>query len=101
MTIVTRMRMDPGTRIYVERRTTEGRTPMRSVAASSATSPAKYTDISTPQHGVSSRQLDTYRGLNGRLEHLRETASGFRNLTHHIVHGLLECGVKPSPRPRL
>ncbi len=30
--------------------------------------------------------------INGRLEHLRGTALGFRNLRHYIVRGLLECG---------
>ena len=30
--------------------------------------------------------------INGRLEHLRGTAPGFRNLTHHIARSLLEAG---------
>ncbi|MBP2436650.1 transposase [Microbacterium amylolyticum] len=30
--------------------------------------------------------------LNGRLEHLRGTALGFRNLTHYIARSLLEAG---------
>lgn len=30
--------------------------------------------------------------INGRLEHLRGSALGFRNLTHHIARSLLETG---------
>lgn len=30
--------------------------------------------------------------LNGRLEHLRGIALGFRNLTHYIARSLLEAG---------
>ncbi|GGO66273.1 hypothetical protein GCM10010910_25360 [Microbacterium nanhaiense] len=30
--------------------------------------------------------------INGRLEHLRGTALGFRNLTHYIARSLLEAG---------
>ena len=36
--------------------------------------------------------------LNGRLEHLRGSALGFRNLTHYIARSLLEAG---GFRPRL
>ncbi|WP_344672616.1 transposase, partial [Pseudoclavibacter caeni] len=30
--------------------------------------------------------------INGRLEHLRGSALGFRNLTHYIARSLLEAG---------
>ena len=30
--------------------------------------------------------------INGRLEHLRGSALGFRNLTHYIIRALLETG---------
>ncbi len=30
--------------------------------------------------------------INGRLEHLRGSALGFRNLTHYIARSLLETG---------
>ena len=30
--------------------------------------------------------------INGRLEHLRGTALGFRNLTHYIIRALLDTG---------
>ena len=36
--------------------------------------------------------------INGRLEHLRGTALGFRNLTNYIARSLLETG---GFRPRL
>jgi hypothetical protein len=36
--------------------------------------------------------------LNGRLEHLRGSALGFRNLTNYIARSLLETG---GFRPRL
>ena len=37
-------------------------------------------------------------GINGRLEHLRGSALGFRNLTNYIARSLLETG---GFRPRL
>ena len=40
--------------------------------------------------------------LNGRLEHLRGIALGFRNLTNYIARSLLEtCGFRPQLHPRL
>ena len=36
--------------------------------------------------------------INGRLEHLRGTALGFRNLTNYVARSLLETG---GFRPRL
>ena len=39
--------------------------------------------------------------LNGRLEHLRGSALGFRNLTHYIARSLLETGgFRPQLHPR-
>ncbi|CCK63591.1 ISL3 family transposase [Mycobacterium canetti] len=39
--------------------------------------------------------------INGRLEHLRGSALGFRNLTHYIARSLLEAGgFKPRLHPR-
>lgn len=39
---------------------------------------------------------------NGRLEHLRGSALGFRNLKHYIARGLLECGgFRPQLHPQL
>jgi len=40
--------------------------------------------------------------INGRLEHLRGSALGFRNLTHYIARSLLETGgFRPQLHPRL
>ncbi|AXH95954.1 ISL3 family transposase [Ornithinimicrobium avium] len=40
--------------------------------------------------------------INGRLEHLRGLALGFRNLTHYIARALLEAGgFRPQLHPRL
>lgn len=39
--------------------------------------------------------------INGRLEHLRGSALGFRNLTNYIARSLLETGgFKPQLHPR-
>ncbi len=39
--------------------------------------------------------------MNGRLEHLRGSALGFRNLTHYIARSLLETGgFRPQLHPR-
>jgi NTE family protein len=40
--------------------------------------------------------------INGRLEHLRGSALGFRNLTNYIARSLLEVGgFRPRVHPRL
>lgn len=40
--------------------------------------------------------------INGRLEHLRGSALGFRNLTHYVARSLLEAGgFRPQLHPRL
>lgn len=40
--------------------------------------------------------------INGRLEHLRGSALGFRNLTHYIARSLLETGgFRPHLHPHL
>lgn len=40
--------------------------------------------------------------INGRLEHLRGSALGFRNLTHYITRSLLEAGgFRPQLHPQL
>jgi hypothetical protein len=36
--------------------------------------------------------LTTHRRVNGRLEHLRGIALGFRNLTNYRIRSLLEAG---------
>ena len=40
--------------------------------------------------------------INGRLEHLRRSALGFRNLTRYIIRALLETGgFRPEQHPQL
>jgi transposase len=40
--------------------------------------------------------------INGRLEHLRGSALGFRNLTNYIARSLLETGgFRPHLHPRM
>ena len=40
--------------------------------------------------------------INGRLEHLRGTALGFRNLTHYILRSLLDTGgFRPQLHPQM
>ena len=38
--------------------------------------------------------------INGRLEHLRGSALGFRNLTNYIARSLLETGASRLRKPR-
>jgi transposase len=40
--------------------------------------------------------------INGRLEHLRGSALGFRNLTNYVARSLLEAGgFRPHLHPRM
>ena len=42
------------------------------------------------------------QAINGRLEHLRGSALGFRNLTHYITRSLLEArGFRPRLHPQI
>ena len=42
------------------------------------------------------------KAINGRIEHLRGSALGFRNLTNDITRALLETGgVRPQLHPQL
>ncbi|NLS11126.1 transposase, partial [Nesterenkonia sp. MY13] len=57
---------------------------------------------STPKHEPNLRRLDKHRRFNGRLEHLRGTALGFRNLTNYITRALLDTGgFRPLLHPHL
>jgi transposase len=60
--------------------TTLGRTLKRR-----ATDVLAYFDRRGPSNGPT-------EPINGRLEHLRGTALGFRNLTNYIARSLLETG---------
>ena len=84
----------------------EGRTMMQDVITAVATGvPAALIEIRRPGRRLKPRASDilaffdrpgTSNGptgaINGRLEHLRGSALGFRNLTHHIARSLLEAG---------
>jgi len=45
---------------------------------------------------------DPTQAINGRLEHLRGSALGFRNLSNYIARALLETGgFRPALHPQL
>ena len=91
---------------------TRGRELMQGVIASvSAGVPAALTELITLGRTLSKRAADVLayfdrpgtsngptEAINGRLEHLRGSALGFRNLTNYIARSLLETG---GFRPRL
>jgi hypothetical protein len=80
MAIVTRMRMDPTTRAYVERRTTQGRTSKEiRRCLIGATSPDSYTATSPPPTTHPAPPLTTHRRVNGLIELARRVARGFRD----------------------
>ena len=90
----------------------EGRAIMAHLIDAIATKvPAALPEVATLGHTLKKRAADilTYfdhpgtsngpsEAINGRLEHLRGIALGFRNLTHYITRSLLETG---GFRPRL
>lgn len=77
--------------------------------------PAVLTEIITLGHTLKKRAADVLayfdrpgtsngptEAINGRLEHLRGSALGFRNLTNYIARSLLETGgFRPRLHPRL
>jgi transposase len=77
--------------------------------------PAELTEINTLGRTLSKRAGDVLayfdrpgtsngptEAINGRLEHLRGTALGFRNLTNYIARSLLETGgFRPQLHPGL
>jgi transposase len=97
---------------YREPDRVKGRTMMAKLIASvSRAVPAALTEVITLGRTLKKRAADilayfdrpgTSNGpteaINGRLEHLRGSALGFRNLTHYIARSLLEAG---GFRPRL
>lgn len=76
--------------------------------------PAALTEVSTLGRTLKKRADDVLayfdrpgtsngptEAINGRLEHLRGSALGFRNLTHYIARSLLEVGgFKPRLHPQ-
>jgi transposase len=85
----------------------------RLIIALSAGVPAALTELRTLGRTLKRRATDilayfdrpgTSNGpteaINGRLEHLRGSALGFRNLTHYIARSLLEAGgFRPQLHP--
>ncbi len=77
--------------------------------------PAGLTEVATLGRTLKKRAVDVLaffdrpgtsngptEAINGRLEHLRGSALGFRNLTHYIARSLLETGgFRPLLHPRL
>jgi transposase len=77
--------------------------------------PAALTELRRLGHTLTQRASDVLayfdrpgtsngptEALNGRLEHLRGSALGFRNLTNYIARSLLETGgFRPRLHPRL
>lgn len=90
----------------------QGRTLMNAVIDSvSRGVPAALSELVTLGRTLTKRAADVLaffdlpgtsngptEAINGRLEHLRGSALGFRNLTHYIARSLLEAG---GFRPRL
>jgi transposase len=77
--------------------------------------PAALTEITTLGRTLKKRSADVLayfdrpgtssgptEAINGRLEHLRGSALGFRNLTNYIARSLLETGgFRPDLHPRM
>ena len=95
---------------------TRGRQTMVKLIASISTGvPKTLTEIITLGRTLTKRADDVLayfdrprtsngptEALNGRLEHLRSSALGFRNLTNYIARSLLETGgFRPQPHPAL
>ena len=93
----------------------QGRTMMEQLIASvSSGVPAALREVITLGRTLKQRAVDVLayfdrpgtsngptEAINGRLEHLRGSALGFRNLTHYIARSLLETGgFRPQLHPR-
>ena len=101
---------------YREPDRTRGRKLMTAVIESvSVGVPAALTEVITLGRTLKQRAADVLayfdrpgtsngptEAINGRLEHLRGSALGFRNLTNYIARSLLETGgFRPRLHPRL
>jgi len=85
------------------------------IATISGAVPAALTELSTLGRTLKRRAADVLayfdrpgtsngptEAINGRLEHLRGSALGFRNLTNYIARSLLETGgFRPRLHPRM
>ncbi len=101
---------------YREPDRTRGRTTLNTlIDALSAGVPSELTELITLGGTLKRRAADVLayferpgtsngptEAINGRLEHLRGSALGFRNLTNYIARSLLETGgFRPRLHPRL
>ena len=101
---------------YREPNKTTGKQRMRAVIESVASGvPDALVEIRTLGRTLKQRAADVLaffdrpgtsngptEAINGRLEHLRGSALGFRNLTHYIARSLLEAGgFRPRLHPQL
>ncbi|HEX2176771.1 MAG TPA: ISL3 family transposase, partial [Nocardioidaceae bacterium] len=101
---------------YREPDRTRGRELMRQLIESiSRGVPSPFSEIITLGRTLTKRAADVLayfdrpgtsngptEAINGRLEHLRGSALGFRNLTNYIARSLLETGgFRPQLHPRL
>jgi transposase len=101
---------------YREPDRTSGKKKMKQLITSlSAGVPAVLTELTTLGRTLKKRAADVLayfdrpgtsngptEAINGRLEHLRGSALGFRNLTNYIARSLLETGgFRPQPHPQL
>ncbi|WP_162563374.1 transposase, partial [Mycolicibacterium mucogenicum] len=91
---------------YREPDRTKGRAMMAALIDTlSAGVPKPLTELITLGRTLTKRAVDVLayfdrpgtsngptEAINGRLEHLRGSALGFRNLTHYIARSLLETG---------
>jgi transposase len=100
---------------YRDPHPTAGKTELQKVIATiSAAVPAALTELKTLGRTLKRRAADVLayfdrpgtsngptEAINGRLEHLRGSALGFRNLTNYIARSLLESGgFRPRLHPR-
>nr|WP_218064091.1 ISL3 family transposase [Arthrobacter wenxiniae] len=97
---------------YREKDRAQGKKLMQAVVDSLSTGvPAALTEVKTLGRTLKRRAADVLayfdrpgtsngpsEAINGRLEHLRGSALGFRNLTHYVARSLLESG---GFRPKL
>ncbi|AKK10395.1 Transposase [Corynebacterium uterequi] len=101
---------------YRAKRRAEGKKIMAELITSVASGvPRGLVEVARPGRTLTKRREDILaffdhpgssngpaEAINGRLEHLRGTALGFRNLTHYIARSLLEAGgVRPLLHPQL
>ncbi len=101
---------------HPDRARARGRTVLSTlINALSAGVPAALTELITLGRTLKRRATDVLayfdrpgtsngptEAINGRLEHLRGSALGFRNLTNYIARSLLETGgFRPRLHPRL